>query len=163
MRFGFQPNFSTANCMIFRALGGFAPWIPTSALPRDPLRSLQRTEILRHCLHDIGLIFMLDRFHESDTENALGCERFVQNFWSRVSRIRGRIFVHNDCLGRRVLLSPSGVPGVCPEGGWFWMKLTASLGTLSSPCIRSKIELLQVFTRHCDVGNSMWPLHLVLS
>ena len=28
----------------------------------------------------------------------------------------GRIFVHNDCLGGRVLLSSSRVPGVCPGG-----------------------------------------------
>ena len=41
----------------------------------------------------------------------------------------GRAFVQNDCLGGRVLLPSSRVPGVCPRGGWLWIKLIPPLVT----------------------------------
>ena len=37
--------------------------------------------------------------------------------------LEGGVFVHNDCPGGGFLLPSSRVLGVCPRGGWFWMKL----------------------------------------
>ena len=48
--------------------------------------------------------------------------------------LEGRVFVQNDCLGGRVLLPSSRVPGVCPGGG-LWMKLIPALHEILFPHI----------------------------
>ena len=59
-------------------------------------------------------------------------DTFVKSFMSRAGTfdplfcLEGRVFVHNDCPRGGFLPPLEYVPRVYP-GGWFWMKLIATL------------------------------------